>query len=106
MNFNQVTGVSAYNNIATNITSEGDTTGYKRNLGDPITVDYSDLWILRGVNIPTRFDNVTEGGTCIDEDPLFLEPPFDYHLQSGSPCEGTGSGSQDMGCYGGVDPLP
>ncbi|MFH1514914.1 MAG: hypothetical protein ABIG42_05580, partial [bacterium] len=105
MDFDQMTGVNAYNNIVTNISSAGNTFGYRRNLGDPITVDYSDLWALTGTPV-VRFSNVTEGGNCINADPLYMSPPDDYHLQGGSPCEGTGSGGQDMGCYGGTDPLP
>jgi hypothetical protein len=39
---------------------------------------------------------------------MFVDPqyinnttaPYNYNLQSGSPCEGTGKDGEDMGCYG------
>ncbi len=39
----------------------------------------------------------------IEADPLYVNNttvPYDYHLQDGSPCEGTGYNGVDMGCYG------
>jgi hypothetical protein len=35
----------------------------------------------------------------IQQDPLFVDPPNDFHLLPGSPCRGTGLGGVDMGAY-------
>jgi hypothetical protein len=35
----------------------------------------------------------------IQANPMFVNPPTDFHLQSGSPCKGTGQGGVDMGAY-------
>jgi len=39
----------------------------------------------------------------ISADPLFVEndnEPYDYTLDTGSPCIGTGKNSTEIGCYG------
>jgi len=55
---------------------------------------------------PTRV--VMENPNDIMEDPPFVdieEPGLDYHLESGSPAEDAGDDGNDMGAYGGSDPL-
>lgn len=105
MNFINITGASVYNNIVTNLSATDNLYGYFRSGGDALTVDYSDLWTLTGTGV-VRFQDVTEGTNCINADPKYFIPTKDYHLLPVSPCKGTGSGGEDMGCYGGSDPLP
>ena len=63
--------------------------------------NYCDVW-----DFPygaMRYGYAPEGPNSINADPLFVEddvPPYDYTLGSGSPCIGTGLGSNDMGAYG------
>jgi hypothetical protein len=52
---------------------------------------------------------VTPGPHCITDDPLYVDPYSDHHLDTGSPCIDTGDpgiqdhdgSTSDMGCYGG-----
>ena len=62
-----------------------------------VSINYSDTWS----NTSGSYDDLTKitvGGNCINSDPLFVNPTGgDFHLQPGSPCEGTASDSGDMG---------
>lgn len=81
-----------------------------RTTNNPLYVDYtctSDTTTLPdGGNY---FFQVTPGTGWITDDPVYVDPMTDHHLQAGSPCEDTGDpliedydGSpSDMGCYGG-----
>lgn len=63
--------------------------------------NYCDVW-----DFPMggyRYMNAPEGPNSINADPLYVEcdtEPYDYTLDTGSPCIGTGFSGNDMGCYG------
>lgn len=40
----------------------------------------------------------------IPQNPMFVNPPYDFHLHEDSPCRGTGLGGVDMGAYPNADP--
>ena len=103
------TASGIYNNILTNLesTTSGTCYGVYGNGTSAFTQDYSDVWNLTGGTIARYAGLASEGANGIDSDPMFTNPAaFDYTLQFGSPCEGTGLNGDDMGCYGGSDPLP
>ncbi len=57
------------------------------------TITYCDVW-----NNTTNYIGQVRAGTgCISSDPLFVNPPTDFHLSMGSPCIGTGTDGQNMG---------
>ena len=65
-----------------------------------VSITYSDIW---GGWEPT--ENNWNGVNNIDENPDFINPfdnDPDFHLQSNSPCTGTGEGGVDMGAYDGI----
>jgi len=55
------------------------------------------------------YQGIEIGDECIEEDPMYVDPYGDHHLQEGSPCIDTGDpaildyddSASDMGCYGG-----
>ena len=75
-------------------------------VGTSPVLTYNDVW-----NNATNYQNCSPGTGSISADPMFSNPPTDYHLQSGSPCIDAGNpgalyndpdGSRnDMGAYGG-----
>jgi hypothetical protein len=77
-------------------------------VGTQPVLTYNDVW-----NNATNYHNCSPGTGSISQDPLYVNPPDDYHLQSGSPCIDSGNpaaqyndpdGSRnDMGAYGGPD---
>lgn len=96
-----------YNNILTNLESTTSGTCYGVYGASAFTQDYSDVWNLTAGTIARYAGAASEGANGIDSDPMFTAPAtYDYTLQPGSPCEGTGFNGEDMGCYGGSDPLP
>jgi hypothetical protein len=101
------TATGVYNNIISNLESTTSGTCYGVYGTSAFTQDYSDVWNLTGGTIARYAGSASEGANGIDSDPLFTDPAaYDYTLQSGSPCAGTGMNGDDMGCYGGSDPLP
>lgn len=74
--------------------------------GTQPVLTYNDVW-----NNETNYHNCTPGSGSISADPVFIDPPDDYHLDSGSPCIDSGNPSSqyndpngsrnDMGAYGG-----
>ena len=96
-----------YNNIITNLASTTSGTCYGVYSNTSATQTYSDVWNLTGGTTYRYADSASEGTGGIDVNPMFMNPSsYDYHLQTGSPCKGTGLNGDDMGCYGGSDPLP
>jgi hypothetical protein len=66
---------------------------YGFNAADP-TVTYSDSW----GNGSDNWLGVAPDGTCIEEDPLFVDAGnADFRLQEGSPCIDTGNPALDVG---------
>ncbi len=101
-----IAAVDIYNNIVTNLISGVNCYGIgKYQAVDPPDVDYCCVWGLFGDPVE-RYHNATEGTNGLDTDPIYFPSLFDYHLSPGSPCEGSGLDGEDMGCYGGTDPLP
>jgi hypothetical protein len=96
---------SAHNNIASNLTGTNTSPYYYGMYCYNIASGYNCLyniqdWAYQGTSNPP---------TNITDDPLFVNndddtEPYDYHLDTGSPCIGTGYGGQDMGVYGGSTP--
>ncbi|MBU1023491.1 hypothetical protein KKB99_04295, partial [bacterium] len=105
---NSSNGPDIYNNIISNLygPSFGISYGIWANSTNTPDVTYSDVWNLSGFATYRYYWKAVEGTGCIEADPMYVTPGSDYHLQSGSPCEGTGDGGDDMGCYGGSTPLP
>jgi hypothetical protein len=97
-----------YSNILSNLKAEtsGSCYGVYSDASSSI-LQYSDVWNLTG-SITQRFGGLAvEGIGCINANPLYTNPLLDdYTLQLGSPCKGSGMGGDDMGCYGGDEPLP
>jgi hypothetical protein len=89
------------NNIVTNSTLYGIYA-----VGASPVLTYNDVW-----NNATNYQNCSPGTGSISADPLFIDPPDDFHLLAGSPCIDSGNpaaqyndpdGSRnDMGAYGG-----
>lgn len=101
-----ITAVDIYNNIVTNLTSGADCYGIgKYQAVGPPDVDYCCVWNVFGDPVE-RYHNATEGTNGLDLDPLYFTPLMDYRLTPWSPCIGTGLSGDDMGSYGGADPLP
>ncbi|MGB7061262.1 MAG: FlgD immunoglobulin-like domain containing protein [Candidatus Zixiibacteriota bacterium] len=76
-----------------------------------VTASYNDLWnnidnyyVLNGATIDTSL------GGNVYQDPMFVDPDSDFHLQKYSPCIDAGdpnikdpdSSRSDIGCYGGT----
>ena len=64
-------------------------------------------------NIFDYDENTANDANLVNVDPLFMDVSsytfdfaYDYHLQEGSPCIGTGTAGEDMGIYGGMYPFP
>ncbi len=81
-----------------------------RTTNNPLYVDYtctSDTTTLPDGGY--YFFQTTPGAGCTTDDPVYVDPFSDHHLQDGSPCIDTGDPSiqdydgsySDMGCYGG-----
>jgi len=89
----------AHSNIITNLTGTHSTPYYYGTYVYNIGVTYTDVW-----NIQDSLHGWTGPGTgCISQDPKYVNnttEPYDYHLDTGSPCLGTGKGGADMGVYG------
>jgi hypothetical protein len=101
-----IAAVDIYNNIVTNLVSASNCYGIgKYQSAAPPDVDYCCVWSLLGDPVE-RYHNATEGANGLNVDPMYIPLMYDYHLIPGSPCEGTGLDGEDMGCYGGPDPLP
>jgi hypothetical protein len=89
--------VATHSNILANW-SNSSSTGIN-NYGS-IPADYNDLW-----NGPTWGGG--QGTGNISANPMYennTTEPYDYQLQTGSPCIGTGKDGEDMGCYGNLGP--
>ena len=96
-----------HSNIISNIYANGGSTAYGVSSAVAVDVKYSDVWNVSGGTSYRYYNLASEGTGSINSDPMFTNPgAFDYTLQPGSPCEGTGLNGDDMGCYGGSDPLP
>lgn len=98
---------TVYSNILTYLGS--NSTGVCMGFASDIacTIDYSDIWTLSGGMTSIYGGLASAGPGMIEDDPEYVDQPsYVYTLQTGSPCEGTGNNGDDMGCYGGVDPLP
>jgi len=96
-----------HSNIITNITAPSTASAYGIHTAGSQSCDYGCVWGIDGGTVSALYGGGAYAGTgSISEDPMFSDPDnFDYTLQSGSPCEGTGMDGEDMGCYGGSDPL-
>jgi len=96
------TDIDINSNIASEIT--GTATQWVFGVNDPNVTDYSCLYhTLRGTVEWPWYNPAHEGVGCIYDAPDYVDSetePYNYHLQSGSPCEGTGTDGEDMGCYG------
>jgi hypothetical protein len=104
---NYDTSLDIFNNIVTNLTSTDGCYGIDNFGATPLTIDYNCVWTILGSGSAARFRNDTEGTHGINADPKFIDPSMGvYRLGGMSPCFGTGRSGQDMGCYGGPDPLP
>ena len=82
-----------------------------RSTDGPLDIDYSafcDTSTLPDGGI-YFFQVSPDLGCLIDQDPLYVDPLSDHHLQDGSPCVDSGDpdildyddSRSDMGCYGG-----
>jgi hypothetical protein len=84
--------------------------------GTPPVFDYNDYWdnaggtkvgIWNGGAVRT-FSSWKTVCTCdahsLSRDPLFVNPPSDFHLQPSSPARGAGEGGVDMGAYSAPSP--
>jgi hypothetical protein len=78
--------------------------------GIALAIDYSDVYGVVGDGTSALYGGSAAPGTgYVSANPLYVNaaaPTYDYHLVAGSPCIATGKDGQDMGCYGGPDPLP
>ncbi len=96
-----------HSNILSNIFANGGSTCYGVYSDSTFTQTYSDVWNLAGLTTQRYGGSAAEGTGGINLNPLYVNPTaWNYHLQAGSPCEDTGLNGNDMGCYGGADPLP
>jgi hypothetical protein len=89
----------AKNNIVSNIGGTNTVPTYYGMYCYNISPDYSDVYNIQDSPYPSA----PPGPNCISSDPLYVNnttAPYDYHLDTGSPCIGTGEGGVDMGCYG------
>ncbi len=89
----------AHSNIITNLTGTYTMPYYYGTYMYNVGVTYTDVW-----NIQDSAHGWTGPGVgCITQDPKFVNnttAPYDYHLDTGSPCIDTGKNGEDMGCYG------
>jgi len=101
-----VTEIDYYNNIVTEISGDAAFSVY--GILDDDVSDYSNLWhCLKGGNESPWANPADEGIGCLYEDPMYSNnttEPYNYNLDTGSPCIGTGADSEDMGCWGGLNP--
>ncbi len=107
--FSNITTGDMYNNIIAHIFPPfvvGHTYGYYVDSGTLPVITYSDIFDGFGFNFTRLGGNATGGDGMLNANPEFVQNFTDQHLDTGSPCIGTGLGGYDMGCYGGVDPLP
>jgi hypothetical protein len=98
---------TVYSNILTYLASNssGECVGFKSDIA--CTIDYSDIWTLSGGMTSIYGGLASAGPGMIEDDPEYVDQMnYIYTLQTDSPCEGTGMNGDDMGCYGGADPLP
>lgn len=103
---NSATDLILHSNIISRILSTNSGWSYGVASPDTIYQEYSDVWSITTFRY---YWNATEGYGGFDEDPEFVDYiNNDYHLSIDptSPCLGTGLNGQDMGCYGGIDPMP
>jgi len=92
-------GYDANSNIVSNMTGTSSMPMYYGIYAYNISPDYNDVWNIQDNPYPSS----GPGPNSISADPLFVNnttAPYDYHLQTGSPCIGTGKAGVDMGCYG------
>lgn len=95
-----------HSNIVTNTQAPSLATAYGVFSGSAVSLEYSDVWGVVGGTTGLYGGGASAGTGSISEDPQFVDPNNgDYHLDAGSPCIGTGKDGEDMGCYGGSDPL-
>ncbi len=94
--------IDIHSNIVTNIT--GEASQYIWGIDDMNYTDYTDIWhVLRGSTEYPWYNPAHEGVGCKYVDPEYvnnISEPYNYHLQTGSPCIGIGEDGEDMGCYG------
>ena len=93
-------GHDAHSNIVTNLTGTYTLPYYFGVYTSTYQgTDYMDVWNIQDA----RYQGYVEGPNSINADPLYVNnttSPYDYHLDTGSPCIGTGKNGEDMGCYG------
>ena len=93
----------SFNNIVTNLTGQSTVSivGFYHTVDGQS--DYCDAWNIEGSN----YYGIGAGPNSISADPEYVNntsEPYDYHLNAGSPCIGTGKNDWDMGCYGNLEP--
>ena len=85
-----------------------------------LTINYNDYWDNAGgtkvglwnatggtaVNFSTWKASCRCDANSLNADPLFVNPPSDFHLQPSSPALGAGEGGVDMGAYTTIAPSP
>jgi hypothetical protein len=92
-------GYDGNSNIVSNITGSKTLPYYYGEYDYNTSTDYDDVWNIQD----TAYGSAVAGPHSISANPLFVNnttPPYDYHLDTGSPCIGTGKSGVDMGCYG------
>ena len=95
-----------HSNIITNIEAPSAAVAYGIYTNTSQANLYGCVWNVNGGTSGLYGGGAYADAGCISDDPLYVDPDnFDYHLDSGSPCSGTGMSGEDMGCYGGSDPL-
>ncbi len=89
----------AHSNIISNLTGTYTMPYYYGTYLYNIGATYTDVY-----NVQDSAHGWTGPGVgCITQDPKFVNnttAPYDYHLDTGSPCIDTGKSGEDMGCYG------
>jgi hypothetical protein len=97
---------TCHSNIISNTQAPQSATCYGVYAASAMQQTYSDVWGVVGGTTGLYGGSAVEGVGGISADPEYEDPDnFDYHLATGSPCIGTGLDGEDMGCYGGSDPL-
>lgn len=95
-----------YSNIITNTQAPSAATCYGAWSASSLSLDYTDIYGVVGGITGLYGGSASPGTDFITADPMYVDPAgYDYHLAAGSPCIGTGKDGEDMGCYGGADPL-
>lgn len=92
-------GYDGHSNIVTNLNGTYTAPTYYGMYCYNLAPTYNDVWNIQDIPYGYAFG----GAGSISADPLFVEndtEPYDYTLDTGSPCIGTGKNSTDMGCYG------